>query len=84
MIYCGRDLLASYCDQYSLNMNDYSPKLIEISDSKSHALATTLVIGQAPSILAGESGGQAGSACPNTTRQEFLLFVLQCRHLTLL
>ena len=30
-------------------MNDYSPQLIEISDSKSHALATILVLGQAPS-----------------------------------
>ena len=33
----------------SLNMNDYSPQLIEISDSKSHALATILILGQAPS-----------------------------------
>ncbi len=32
----------------SLNMNDYSPQSIEISDSKSHFLATTVILGQAP------------------------------------
>ena len=32
-----------------LKKNNYSPLSIEISDSKSHALATTLVPGQAPS-----------------------------------
>ena len=32
----------------SLNMNDYSPQSIEISDSKSYFLATTLILGQAP------------------------------------
>ncbi len=36
----------------SLNMNDYSPQSIEITDSKSHFLATTLILGQAPRALA--------------------------------
>ncbi len=35
----------------SLNKNDYSPQLIEISGSKSHFLATTFILGQAPSRL---------------------------------
>jgi len=35
----------------SLNMNDYSPQSIATDDSKSHLLATTLILGQAPTIL---------------------------------
>ena len=36
----------------SLNMKNYSPQSITRADSKSHILATTLILGQAPGLLA--------------------------------
>ncbi len=48
----------------SLNMNDYSPQSIEISDSKSHFLATTLILGQTPSGVFLSQMSNPDISCP--------------------